>query len=101
MRPFDSTFLHNNAPTLLRIGQVELLVGLGILFALLSLVIWRIRGRGVSYFISQFLGLAFIILATGILFERVASARLAHHIRLDHGIRDNSYPELFGPKPSR
>jgi hypothetical protein len=84
-----------------RVGEIELLLFLGIVFALLSLVVWRIRGRGVTYFLTQFFGIACVILAVAVLFEKVTAARLAQHIRAEHGITDASYGELFGSKPNR
>jgi len=97
-KPSELPFYQQNAGVLLRVGQLELMVGLCIFFALLSLVVWRLKGRGISYFVSQFLSIAFIILVVGVLFERVASARLAHHMRAERGVNDSYYPELLGLK---
>ena len=99
MTPFGARFYHDNAGILFKVGQLELMVVLGIVFAVLSLVIWRIRGRGISYFVSQFLSLAFIILAIGILCEKTLACRVTHHMLAEHHLADRDYRQLFIQSP--
>jgi hypothetical protein len=99
MKPFDDLVYRNNAGMLFKIGQVELMVLLAILFAGLSLVIWHIKGRGVSYFVSQFLSIACVILAVAILFEKAIAWRVTHHMLAEHHLADRNYPQLFDQTP--
>jgi hypothetical protein len=90
----------NNSRFELSVGQLELALFVGVFFAILSYVIWRIKGRSAAYFVSQFVGIAFIILAVGFLFEKVAVARLEHHLRAEHHLSDPLDPNLSRTKPS-
>jgi hypothetical protein len=44
----------NNSRFELSVGQLELALFVGVFFAILSYVIWRIKGRSAAYFVSQF-----------------------------------------------
>jgi hypothetical protein len=88
MEQFDAVFNRNNARLELSVGQLEIALLIGIFLAGLSYVIWRIRGRSAGYFASQFCSLAFVILAVAFLFEKVAAARLEHHLHAEYHLSD-------------
>jgi len=94
--PFNNAF---NSGALFKIGQIELMVILAIFFAALSLIIWRIKGRGASYFVSQFFSIAFVILAVGILCEKALAWRVTHHMLAEHHLADRDYKQLFIESP--
>jgi hypothetical protein len=95
MSPFDGAFYRNNAGVLYHVGRAELMVMLSIFFAVLSLVIWRIKGRGVSYFVSQFFSMAFVIIAVAFLFEKETAWRVTQHVLAERHLAQYNYPQLF------
>jgi hypothetical protein len=95
MSPFDDLFYRNNASVLYHVGRAELMVLLAIFFAAISLVTWRIKGRGISYFVSQFLSIACVILAVAFLFEKVTAWRVTQHMLAEHHLAESQYPQLF------
>jgi uncharacterized membrane protein len=82
----------------LSLSQLELTLFVGFLFVGVSVIFLKIEGRSRAYFVSQFLGLAFIILAVGFLFEKVASARIEHHFHAQQQRRDALDPNIPGAR---
>jgi hypothetical protein len=73
----------------LAIHRVELTLTLAVCFATLSLILWRLKGRCRAYHVSQFFGLAFVIVSVAFVFEKISAVRLEHHMRAEYGFGDS------------
>jgi hypothetical protein len=95
LTPLEAWFSRGNNRFCFHVGQLEIMVVLGIFFAILSLIIWRIKGRSISYFVSQFFSLAFVILAVALLFEKSVAWRMTECMLNEHHLAEKDYPQLF------
>jgi len=65
----------HNAKIALDISQIWLCVFMAISFSLLSYVVYRIKGKSPAYYVSQMIGLSFVMLAMIFL-----AAKLLNHV---------------------
>jgi hypothetical protein len=66
----------HNARLALDVSQIGLCLFAGVVFAALSYVVWRVKGKCPAHYISQFIGIGFILLAVVFLTVKLANSKL-------------------------
>jgi cbb3-type cytochrome oxidase subunit 1 len=87
-----STGLSSSSHFLINTGQLGLALLAAVFLACLSFVIWVLKGKVSTYYVSQYFGLGFIVMAVLFLTIKLTNTKMEQHL----GPHPHSQPAPYG-----